>query len=196
MHDRTVPKGTLLGLRPGDPAPPQIAGPAALFVPGPRRWVPTCAPLREDAAEAWLSRRGVYAFHPVTTRQVPVRGRAREYVRRYVPGYVFACFEGEPIPHRVLGGPFLTVVLRASNGSWGILGPDRLRRLHRMRRRDEVAEQRRRQAGLRRQDRERLRHGDRALFRAGPFAEFTGEVVEVEADGGVKVRFDLLGSAD
>ncbi|MBR9840221.1 MAG: hypothetical protein GYB50_20360 [Rhodobacteraceae bacterium] len=182
-----------LSLRVGDAVPTEDS-PAAIFGRGGSAWYALlCRPQQERHAESWLAARGVYAFHPVTSRRTRVRGKLREYERRYLPGYVFARFDGIPVPHRVLTSPFLTGALCRSDGQWGVLGPKRLAALHEMRARDlrqedERQEQKRRAAAAR-----RVRAGDRAMFRAGPFEGLPCEVVEIDAAGGVKVRFDLFG---
>ena len=49
-----------------------------IYVPGPARWYALrVRPQREDQAEAWLSMRGVYGFHPVLVRKVRSLGRDR-----------------------------------------------------------------------------------------------------------------------
>lgn len=182
-----------LDLRVGDAVPVEGSS-AAIFDRGESAWYALlCRPQQERHAESWLAARGVYAFHPVTSRRTRVRGRLREYERRYLPGYVFTRVDGIPIPHRVLTSPFLTGALCRSDGQWGVLGPKRLAALHEMRARDlrqedERQEQKRRAAAAR-----RVRAGERALFRAGPFEGLPCEVVEIDTAGGVKVRFDLFG---
>lgn len=163
-----------------------------LFEPGPARWFALlCLAQREEQAEAWLSRRGVYSFHPVTVRRSRVRGRVREYQRRYLPGYVFARFGGAPIYHRVLESPFIFGALLRSDGEWGVLGPDGLTALHEMRARDDRIEEQRRELRRAAKRVRSLRVGERALFRAGPFAGQNCEVVDI-AGGGVKVRLELF----
>ncbi|WP_335946114.1 transcription termination/antitermination NusG family protein [Salipiger bermudensis] len=184
---------SFLTLQVGDTIPAE-GGAAPLFEAGSSCWYALlCRPQQERQAESWLAARGVYAFHPVTSRRTRVRGRVREYERRYLPGYVFARFGGVPVPHRVLTSPFLTGALCRSDGQWGVLGPKRLASLHEMRARDlrqedERHEQKRKAAAAR-----RVRAGGRAMFRAGPFEGFQCEVVEIDAAGGVKVRFELFG---
>jgi len=182
-----------LSLRIGEALPVE-SNSTPIFDVGESAWYALlCRPQQERQAESWLAARGVYAFHPVTSRRTRVRGRVREYERRYLPGYVFARFGGVPVPHRVLTSPFLTGALCRSDGQWGVLGPKRLASLHEMRARDlrqedERQEQKRKAAAAR-----RVRAGGRAMFRAGPFEGFQCEVVEIDAAGGVKVRFELFG---
>lgn len=182
-----------LGLRVGDAVPTEGSS-VAIFDRGESAWYALlCRPQQERHAESWLSARGVYAFHPVTTRRTRVRGKLRDYERRYLPGYVFARFDGVPIPHRVLTSPFLTGALCRSDGQWGVLGPRRLAALHEMRSRDLRQEDERQEQKRRAAAAGRVRAGDRAMFRAGPFEGMPCEVVEIDAAGGVKVRFDLFG---
>lgn len=162
----------------------------AIYVPGASRWYALQVEAqREDHAEAWLRLRGVYAFHPVMLRQVRVKGVMRDYARRYLPGYVFARFPGDPWQHLVADSPFIHGALRRSDGEWGILEPRKLRAIHSMRKIDAEAE------AMRRGDmaRARLQAGDRALFRCGPFADLPCEVIELQGDAGVRVRFRLFG---
>ncbi|MCL4065330.1 hypothetical protein M3484_01905 [Pseudomonas sp. GX19020] len=57
------------------------------------------------------------------------------------------------------------------------------------------AEQREAQAALRarRMADARLRSGDGVMFRAGPLTGFRAEVVELKADGGTVVKFEMFG---
>ncbi|GHF71083.1 hypothetical protein GCM10017056_47500 [Seohaeicola zhoushanensis] len=166
------------------------AGNRAIFSVGPQRWYALrVPPQREDQAEAWLLRRGVYAFHPVLSRRSVQHGRVREYQRRYLPGYVFARFPGDPLEHLVAGTPFILGALCRSSGHWGILRPQGLRAIYAMRKIDAASEEARK--AVRR--RQLLHPGDRALFHTGPFAEFPCEVIEIKADGGAKVRLQLFG---
>lgn len=169
-------------------------GRAALVRSGSEDWYAlTVSPQREDEAEAWLSLRGVYAFHPVTTRRVRRMGRERVYHRRYLPGYVFARFPGRPVVHAVMACPFITGAITMADGRWGKLKPEGLRAIHAMRKLDADAEAARRADAARRRRARMLRRGDSAMFRSGPFAEFHCEVVDLRADGGARVRFQLFG---
>lgn len=182
-----------LSLRIGDAVPTESSS-AMIFEPGESAWYALlCRPQQERQAESWLAARDVYAFHPVTSRQTRVRGKIREYERRYLPGYVFARFAGAPVPHRVLTSPFITGALCMSDGQWGILGPKRLAALHEMRARDLRQEDKRQEQKRRADAARRVRVGDRAMFKAGPFSGFHCEVVEIVASGGIKVRFDIFG---
>lgn len=178
----------------GDIVPDAAAGRAPIVTQGPARWIAlTVLPQREDQAEAWLALRGVYAFHPVLMRRVTVRGHARDYARRYLPGYVFARFQGEPVRHLVMACDYITGALCDDRGGWGALASRELRALHAMRRVDAAAEARRSEAAERRRRAALVRAGDGALFRCGVFAGQTCEVVELRADGGAVVRLSLFG---
>lgn len=162
----------------------------AIFEPDRSAWYALrVQPQREDQAEAWLARRGVYAFHPVLERKVVCRGILRVYDRRYLPGYVFARFPGIPIIHRVMACAFITGALTLQSGAWGVLDRERLAAIHAMRKIDLETK-----AALqkRRAQRRLLSRGDRVMFRAGPFAEIKGEVIDLAADGGVTVRLVLF----
>lgn len=172
-------------------APACIASdPAALFAPGPSRWYALrVAPQREDQAEAWLHPRGVYAFHPVQKVATRLRGQSRVYHRRYLPGYVFARFQGEPLPFRVMACPWITGALCRSDGAWGILEPRKLQAIHAMRRIDQMIETRRRAAFAP----PVYLVGDQVIFREGPFDGVASEVVELLGNGGAKVCLHVFG---
>lgn len=173
----------------------EVAGQkAAIFYPGQSRWHALwVAPQREDQVEAWLHKRGVYSFHPVQTRNTLRCGVRRQYHRRYLPGYVFARFKGEPLIHQVMSCPWVMGALCRSDGQWGVLEPGSMRAIHQMRKID--ADQRvfeARQRARRIADAS-LRKGDRVMFRSGPLAGFEAEVVTLIAEGGAKVSFQLFG---
>ncbi|WP_283178648.1 transcription termination/antitermination NusG family protein [Gemmobacter sp. 24YEA27] len=173
---------------------PRVWPRAAIFTPGKPDWYALrVAPQREDEAEAWLGIRGVSAFHPVLARQVRRHGILREYHRRYLPGYVFARFKGEPLPHRVMSCPWIIGALCLSNGEWGVLERSGLRKIHAMRKIDAGQRDARAALRARRLAEARLRSGDGVMFRSGPFAGFRAEVVELKAEGGAMVKFELFG---
>ncbi len=185
----------LKGLTIGDRLPPApAAAPAALFSPGPPRWhALRVAPLTEVRVEAWLEARGVEAFHPVLIRQVRQCGRLVRRERRYLPGYVFALFPGEAVPHAVTAHRFVYGAICRADGTWGALDPASLQAIMAMRRVDAALEAQRRAARARVRAALRVRAGERALFRAGPLAGQACEVVELRADGGAVVRLAMLG---
>lgn len=167
---------------------------AAIFYPGQSRWYALrVAPQREDQVEAWLGLRGVYGFHPVLARKARRHGVVREYHRRYLPGYVFARFEGDPIEHAVMACPWVLGALCRSDGEWGILERKRLAAIHSMRKIDLLQKEAKAAARARRFAEARLRRGDSVLFRSGPLAGFKAEVVELTADGGSAVKFEIFG---
>lgn len=168
--------------------------PAALVSPGPARWYALrVTPQREDQAEAWLRLRGVYAFHPVLMRRVTRAGKVRDYARRYLPGYVFARFRGEPRAHLVLNCPFITGALCRSDGDWGVLEPQKLTAIHAMRKLDAEGEVARKVKAAQRRAASLARPGEAAMFTGGAFAGARCEVVELNADGGATVRMSLFG---
>lgn len=184
---------TAAGLAVGDVVG-AAAGPAAIFRPGPARWYALrVAPQREDQAEAWLRRRGVYGFHPVLLRRVRRQGVLREYQRRYLPGYVFARFPGEPVVHAVIASPFIIGALTLASGVWGILDPRRMGQIHAMRNVDAEAEAIRKAKAAQRRAAAMVRPGDAALFTGGAFVGQQCEVVDLAADGGATVRMRLFG---
>lgn len=175
-------------------AVPPAPGDTGIFLPGAPQWVALrTTAQREDQAEHWLCRRGVYAFHPVLMRKVRAKGTVREYARRYLPGYVFARFPGEPMAHRVVDCAFITGALCNSAGSWGRLDPTDLQALHAMRRIDIASSEALKAERIRRRAAGAVKPGDRALFRAGPLAGEVCEVAEITADGGALVRLGLFG---
>lgn len=166
----------------------------AIVTPGPSRWYALrVTPQREDQAEAWLRLRGVYAFHPVLMRRVTRHGKARDYARRYLPGYVFARFRGDPVRHAVLTCPFITGALCRSDGQWGVLEPQKLAAIHAMRKVDAEGEAARFARDAARRAAAMARPGDTALFTGGAFAGAQCEVVDLSADGGATVRMRLFG---
>lgn len=166
----------------------------AIVTPGPSRWYALrVTPQHEDQAEAWLRLRGVYAFHPVLMRRVRQGGHVRLYARRYLPGYVFARFRGDPVRHAVLTCPFITGALCRSDGQWGVLEPDRLRQIHAMRQLDAKGEAARKVKAAQRLAAALARPGEAAMFTGGAFAGARCEVVELNADGGATVRMNLFG---
>lgn len=167
-----------------------------IFTPGPARWhALRVRPQREDQAEAWLSLRGVYGFHPVLMRKVTRAGRVREYARRYLPGYVFARFPGEASIHAVMSCPFImgALTLRGGDGQWGILEPRKMRAIYSMRKLDEQVMAKRDAERARRRAMAALRLGDSVMFKGGVFSGLPSEVVELCADGDVRLRLNLFG---
>lgn len=184
---------SFLGLSIGDAVTLAPSG-AALVTPGPSRWYALrVTPQREDQAEAWLRLRGVYGFHPVLMRRVTRHGRPRDYARRYLPGYVFARFRGQPVVHRVLSCPFITGALCRADGQWGVLEPQKLQAIHAMRKLDAEGEAMRAARAQRRRAQSVARVGEAALFTGGAFAGARCEVVDLNADGGATVRMHLFG---
>jgi transcription antitermination factor NusG len=185
-----IPAGLCIGDRVDGPAPDR----AALFVPGARRWYALrVAPQSEDRVEGWLRRRGVYAFHPVLIRRVRQRGHLREVARRYLPGYVFAAFPGQPWAHMVCAHRDILGAICRADGQWGALDPEGLRAIHKMRAIDQQNLDALKSEKVRRRQAMVVRAGDSALFRAGPLAGQPCEVVEIEAQGGAVVRLQMFG---
>lgn len=161
---------------------------APLWIPGPPRWhALRCAPLREEAAAKHLRDEGIReAFYPVRTRRVTVRGRSLDRRTKFLPGYVFALFPGEPVWHRIIEGDprrLIRGVLCRTNGEAGILHPSDLRDLRAMADRDEREEQAAR-------ERARLKPGD--VIRLG-ILDADAEVVAL-ATYGAQVQLRLFGS--
>lgn len=175
----------------GDIVPYETTDSRALFIPGPRRWHALIVPpQRETAAEAWLKRRGVYAFHPVKRRVVTIRGKRIEKHQRYLPGYVFANVPGRMIWHRLFASPLIADAIRLQSGEPGILQPSDLRSIQAMRPRDEAADAAKaaRAAAAR-----MFSPGDAVEIKSGLWAGHRSEVVEI-GNGRAKVRLTLFGS--
>lgn len=178
----------------GDQLPP-ASGRVALFEPGPAGWYALrVAPQREGWVEARLALFGVLGFHPVTTQTVQRRGMRKRLVTRYLPGYVFARFPGWPVIHQVLAVPHVLGALAVEDGRWAMIKPDDLRSLYGMRDRDAQIEDAIKAEAARRRAANALRSSDSALFRSGPLAGRSCEVVEISGAGDVRVRLRLFGS--
>lgn len=177
----------------GDPVPPAMPD-TAIFVQGAPRWhALRVAPQREDQAEAWLWRRGVYAFHPVEDKVSIVKGLRRTYQRRYLPGYVMAHFPGDPLIARVLACPFIAGAIQRADGEWGILLHGDLRRLHAMRKIDRARERANEVRALRRKIRLALKPGDNVRLRVGPLSDLPCEIAEMISAAGAVVRYRMFG---
>ena len=180
-------------LRIGDSMP--VAGVPGLYLPGQPAWFGLkVLPQAETKAENWLKRHvpNCYAFHPVTKarRKLP-RGRVRwvEYERRYLPGYAFARFPGDPVWHRLFDRcPFIHDVIRYHDGTPARLNPNDLTRLHAMRSVDEDNTSRKRYART-------IRKGDRVNLNLAGHAFENIEVVSLDGVFGM-VRIGLLGKGE
>lgn len=188
MHQPALTPALAVGdVLPLDAAPDR----RALHDTGTPRWhCLLVRPQAEAKCEAWLSARGVYAFHPVRTRVQTRHGRTRRIESRYLPGYVFARFGGPVIWHHLLGGQFVTDAIRhEASREPACLHPDDLAALHAMRAREDEAHA---IAAERKRAMRMFGGGDRVRIRSGLFEGHDGEVVSVTS-GGVSVRLRLLG---
>lgn len=168
----------------GDTLPPVEA--KALITPGPPRWHCLIVyPQREAPTRIWLGEHGIDSFYPVTISRQRYRGRDISRVRRYLPGYVFANFGGDPIWWRIMGDDRQNVrdVLRLHDGTPGWLHEDTLTQLQAMREVDKELEERKRQART-------IRKGDRVRIKTGPFKDFTD--VEVKEIKGLRGMFEVM----
>ena len=141
----------------------------------------------ESAAVKRLAALGIEAFYPVTERQVTNRGKTRVIQSRYLPGYVFARFPGDPVWHELWPAcTFITDVLRLRSGSPGIIRQADLTNIMAMRATDMEQDRARKARSLIRRGRVRLR--------AGPFE---GQVVELHTLTSSRGKFTipLFGSA-
>lgn len=144
----------------------------------------------ESKARAWVDQfiPGATAFFPVekATRQARGRTGRVEYERRYLPGYVFVQFPGEPIWHRLFEVcPFIRDVIRYNSGHPAPLDPASLRRLYEMRSVDAERKARDRMART-------IRKGDRVAFDVAGVAYSDVEVIDITGPFGT-VRLKLLG---
>jgi transcription antitermination factor NusG len=156
-------------------------GPKAIIAPGETRWHCLIVyPQREAPTRIWLEEHGVDSFYPVTITKVRHRGRDISRVRRYLPGYVFAKFDGEPIWWRIMGDDRRNVrdVLRLHDGEPGRLHEDTLTQLQAMREVDEEIEERKRAART-------IRKGDRVRINVGEHVNWEVEIVDIRGPKGV-----------
>lgn len=142
-------------------------------------------PQREGAAEQWLGLRGVYAFHPVKTRTVTVKGKRIRRESCYLPGYVFARFGGSIIWHRVQESPYIADAIRLSCGAPATLNPEDLAGIYAMRHRDDESAEAARRART-------VRPGDRARILSGVFEGSEVDVIEIRS-GEAVLRLTLFG---
>ena len=146
-----------------------------LYQAGPAHWhCLRVLPQREDDCEAWLDRRGVYAFHPVTVRYETIRGQRIKRVSRFIPGYVFARFPGRIVWHVVKDSPFVADAIRLRDGRIAALAECDLTALRAMSDREQREKERRAAAQM-------IRLGDRATIASGPFEGADVEILSLKA---------------
>lgn len=146
-----------------------------LYQDGPEHWhCLRVMPQREDDCEAWLDRRGVYAFHPVTVRYETHKGQRIKRVSRFIPGYVFARFPGLIAWHVVKASPFVADAIRMRDGRIATLAECDLTALRAMSDREQRERERRAAAQL-------IRLGDRATIASGPFEGADVEILSIKA---------------
>jgi transcription antitermination factor NusG len=162
---------------------------SAILTPGAPRWY--CLIVykeREAPTRLWLGEHGVDSFYPVTISKQRYRGRDIARVRRYLPGYVFARFNGDPIWWRIMGDERRNIrdVLRMHDGTPGRLHEDTLTQLQAMREVDEALEERKRAART-------IRKGDRVRIKVGELVDWEVEIVGIKGPRGV-FHVKLFGS--
>lgn len=140
----------------------------------------------EQKAQDWLHRRGVASFYPVTRRKAIRRGMARWHESRFLPGYLFAEFPGDPIWHKVVASGCISGTLCMSNGNPGIIVPRDLVQLHAMRHRSDEINETRKIA-------ETIHPGDSAMVIDGLFKGQRVEVISV-TNGRVTFGLTMFGS--
>jgi transcription antitermination factor NusG len=179
----------MMQIRPGDMLPKR-----AIVHDGLTRWHALLVfPQREAAARAWLDARKVYSFYPVRQQDRVIRGKKSTVERRYLPGYLFARFNGAPIWHRILrdhatdmGSPFIRDAIRLHSGEPGVLMPQSLSALLDMRSRDEMLTEAQ-------QARRLVKPGCRARVKNGAYQGQEVEVVTLTAAGGATFRLRMFG---
>lgn len=142
-------------------------------------------PQRESACEAWLKWRGVDAFFPVRVSSRAIRGRRKQIISRYLPGYVFARFPRPIIWHRVAASPLVTDIVRMADGKRiAHLEESDLTALRAMAYRDQEERARRKAA-------QAIRVGSKVIMPDGPF---DGEFEVWTIDNGVaRFRIRMFG---
>lgn len=146
-----------------------------LYVEGTPAWhCLRVMPQREDDCEAWLDRRGVYAFHPVTVRYQTHKGQRIKRVSRFIPGYVFARFPGRINWHAVHASPLVADAIRMRDGRIACLMESDLTALRAMSDREQRERERRAAAQM-------IRKGDRVRLASGPFEGSEVEVLSLKA---------------
>ena len=155
-----------------------------LYEPGEARWhALTVLSQKEAAVVAWLAQNGIYAFYPIRRKPVTLRGKVIQRALRYLPGYVFARFPGEPVCHRVTAHRHVTGAVRMADGvTWGILNPHDLTRIHAMRDLEDAHAAQRREA-------RRIKPGDRVTILSGLWGD--GQKVEVHQIRSGAVLFEI-----
>jgi len=171
--------------------PPMHMRPLWAF--GEARWhIVVAKPQKEDAVVDWLTRADVYAFYPVRERR-KLNQFGKQVVRevKYLPGYVFARFPGPAAQARVLASPAVSRVIATSAGLWGIVQPERLRRIYEMRPRtdeDDAAREKIRVA-------QGLKPGDRVRPLSGMWdGAGAVEVIGIRSKGKVVVSLPMFGA--
>ena len=175
-----TPMGSFLGALKDRTAPELTRQP--LYLDGPPQWhCLRVMPQREDDCEAWLDRRGVYAFHPVTVRYETHKGQRIKRVSRFIPGYVFARFPGRINWHAVHASPLVADAIRMRDGRIAALAECDLTALRAMSDRERRERERKAAAQM-------IRLGDRVRVSAGPFEGADVEVITLKAG---RARFEI-----
>lgn len=162
--------------------------------PTPARWyILKTAPQKEFAVEAWIKANGaVEAWLPTEKRwrKIP-RGKRRkvEYQARLAPGYVFVCFDREPVWDVLIAranGKLFGVV---GEGGWPVAIPESaMARMKLMPARIEVLRAQAREARM-------VRPGDKARILEGPLVGWVVDVSSVDA-GIARIVVPLLGERE
>lgn len=142
-------------------------------------------PMKEIAAEAWLTRQGVIeAWHPVITDWVPAKGanprrRKIPITRRVAPGYVFACVDREIRWHVLFEAARGRVAKVVTLGGLPLAIPDAvIAQMQHVPRRVEALHKHAEEARLAEMLAKQPKPGETARVMAGALA---GMVVEVES---------------
>jgi transcription antitermination factor NusG len=163
-----------------------------LFSDGPSRYhALTVRPQSEGKVRTWLGDRDVFAFYPVTETSRFRNGRDYTHEQRFIPGYVFAHFNGTPRWHLLTWEhPWITGVIRRHDGEPGWLTEDSIAGLKAMRSTAELLSDKRRQART-------IRKGDRVRIKGGYYEGNEVEIIELRMAHGRErgvFRIGLLGT--
>jgi transcription antitermination factor NusG len=143
-------------------------------------------PQSEGKVRTWLGDRDVFAFYPVTESTRYRQGRDYTHEQRFIPGYVFAHFNGAPRWHLLTWEhPWITGVIRRHDGEPGWLTEDSIAGLKAMRSTAEILTNKQRHART-------IRKGDKVRIRDGVHQDRQTEVVELRGAMGI-IRIEIFG---
>jgi transcription antitermination factor NusG len=150
----------------------------------------------EYRAKDWLLRRGaVDAFYPVQRNRQCFKGRWMERETRYLPGYLFVKFAGEPYWARIFGedSPYIRDAIRLSPDRFGVRWPgiltsSTIEKIHAMRDNGSPLIQHWHEAS-------QIRPGNRVRIIKGPLQDVGETQVVSIASGNAKLEIVMLGAS-